>query len=145
MSDDSVQNFGNHARWLPAWHFFVLPVLLINAIASLVTLAKGPSLGTLWEAVVAIALAVGFVYCRWMPLQVQDRMIRLEETLRLERLLPGRYTDFEKLTRAHLIGLRFASDAEVPHLVERILSGELTTRKDVKMAVQHWRPDHIRV
>jgi hypothetical protein len=144
MSDDSVQNFANHARWLKPWHFFVLPVFLINAIVSLVTLAKGPSLGTLWASLVAVALAVAVLFCRWMPLQVQDRVIRLEETLRLERLLPGRYTDFEKLTRGQLIGLRFASDAEVPHLVDRILSGEITTRKDIKMAVQHWRPDHMR-
>lgn len=145
MSDDSVQNFGNHARWLPAWHFFVLPVFAANAIVAVVTLAKAPSLDTLWGAVVAIALAVGLVLCRWMPIQVQDRVIRLEETLRLERLLPGRQIDIEKLTRAQLIGLRFASDHEVPHLVDRILSGEITTRRDIKMAVQHWRADHIRV
>ena len=56
MSDDSVQNFANHARWLKPWHFFAVPVLAINAIVSLVTLAKGPSLGTLWASLVAIAL-----------------------------------------------------------------------------------------
>ena len=145
MSDDSVQTFGNHARWLPPWHFFVLPVLAANAIISLVRLAEGLTFATLWAAVVAIALAVGINFCRWMPLQVQDRVIRLEETLRLERLLPGRYSEFEKLTRDQLIGLRFASDAEVPHLVDRILSGEITTREDIKVAIQHWRPDHIRV
>ena len=145
MSDDSVQTFGNHARWLPPWHFFVVPVLAANAIISLVRLAEAPNFPTLWAAVVAIALSVGFLLCRWMPLQVQDRMIRLEETLRLERLLPGRYSEFEKLTRDQLIGLRFASDAEVPHLVDRILSGEITTREDIKVAIQHWRPDHIRV
>ena len=144
MSDDSVQTYGNHARWLPPFHFFAMPVLLINFIVTVVLLIKNPSLGTLWGAMVAAALATGLLFARWMPLRMQDRIIRLEEMLRLERLLPGRYTEFERLTRDQLIAIRFASDAEVPHLVDRILEGELVTRDDVKRAVQHWRPDHMR-
>ncbi len=145
MSDDSVQNYGNHLRWLPPFHFFVVPVLGINFIVSVVLLAKTPSLATFWASVVAAALALGIVLARWMALRVQDRMIRLEEMLRLERVLPGRYTEFERLTKDQLIGIRFASDAEVAHLVDRILEGELVTRGDVKRAVQHWRPDHARI
>lgn len=144
MSDDNVQTYGNHARWLPPFHFFVLPVLLINLIVTVVALAKNPSLSTLWGTLVAAALALAAFFSRWMPLRAQDRVIRLEEMLRLERLLPGRYTEFERLSRDQLIGIRFASDAEVPHLVERILEGELVSRDDVKRAVQHWRPDHLR-
>lgn len=80
-----------------------------------------------------------------MPLRVQDRLIRLEESLRLERLMPGRAMDIERLTRGQFIGVRFASDAEVPHIMDRIMSGELVTRDDVKKAVQHWRPDFSRI
>lgn len=144
MSDDAVQNYQNHARYLPLWHFFVLPVLGINAIVGLVTLARAPSLGTLWDALVGLALGVGVFYSRYMPLRVQDRVICLEETLRLERLLPDRRFEIEKLTKQQLIGLRFASDAEIPHLIDRVASGEVTTKDQIKRAVQHWRPDHLR-
>jgi len=145
MSDDAVQSYANHARWLPPWHFFVVPVLLANVIIRIVELVRTPGLPSAWEAIVAVALLTGLVCARWMPLRVQDRVVCLEETLRLERLLPGRSQDVERLSRGQLIGIRFASDAEVPHLVERILGGELASRNDVKRAVQHWRPDHGRV
>jgi len=144
MSDDDVQSYANHARWLPPWHFFVIPVLAANAIIQIVELVRQPGLPSAWAAIVALAILVGLVCARWMPLRVQDRVIGLEETLRLERLLPGRSMDIERLSRGQLIGIRFASDAEVPHLVERILAGELSSRDEVKRAVQHWRSDHSR-
>jgi hypothetical protein len=144
MSDDGVQSYSNHLRWLPPWHFFAVPVVSLNAAVELVRFVRAPSLGSAWTALFAIAITTGLIFARWMPLRVQDRVIRLEETLRLERLLPGRAMDIERLTRDQLIGIRFASDAEVPHLMDRIMSGELVTRDDVKRAVQHWRPDHSR-
>jgi hypothetical protein len=144
MSDDSVQNYGNHLRFLAPWHFVAFPILLINAIVHIVALAKAPSLATLWAVLVAVALAMAIFFSRWMVLQVQDRVIRLEERLRLERLLPGRHADVEKLSRGQLVAIRFASDAEVPHLVDRIVSGEMRSKDDIKRGVQHWRPDHFR-
>jgi len=145
MSDDAVQSYANHLRWFPPWHFFAVPVLVSNAIVQLVRFAQEPSAGAAWTGIVAIALATAVVCARWMPLRVQDRLIGLEETLRLTRLLPDRALDIEQLTRDQFIGIRFASDAEVPHLLDRILAGELVTRDDVKRAVQHWRPDHQRI
>ncbi len=144
MSDDDVQNYSNHARFLPPYHFVVLPIVAINAIIALIMLARAPSLGTFWAALVALAIAGGFVLTRWMALRVQDRVIRLEEQLRLNRLLPGRHEDIESLSMEQLIALRFASDQEVPHLLDRILSGEIRTKHEIKLAVQHWRPDHHR-
>jgi len=144
MSDDGVQNYDNHYRWLPLWHFFVLPIFAINVIVSLVQLAKEPSVETSWRAVLAIALATAIFYARYMPLRVQDRAICLEETLRLEHLLPERHFEIEKLTPDQLIGIRFASDAEIPHLFDRIMSGELSTRDEIKRSVQHWRSDQLR-
>lgn len=144
MSDDDVQNYANHARYLPPYHFVVFPILAINAIVALVILARAPSLGTVWAALVALAIAGGFVLTRWMVRRVQDRVIRLEEHLRLNRLLPGRHRDIESLSMEQLIAIRFASDLEVPHMVDRIASGEIRTLDEIKRAVQHWRPDHLR-
>ena len=144
MSDDSVQNYGNHTRWFPPWHFLAIPILVINMIVMLVALIRAPSLDTAWGFIVALALALGLMLARYMTLRVQDRVIRLEEELRLNRLLPGRYTDIESLSLGQLIALRFASDAEVGHILDRILSGEIQSRRDIKIAVQHWRPDHLR-
>ena len=145
MSDDSVQNYGNHIRWLPPFHFIILPILAGNALLSLRPLFQTPSLATAWAALVAFAITGGVFCGRWRPLRAQDRVIRLEEMLRLERLLPGRYQQFERLTLDQLIAIRFASDAEVPSIVDRILAGEIRSRDEIKRAVQHWRADHLRV
>ncbi len=145
MSDDAFQNYGNHVRWLPPFHFIILPILAGNALMSLRPLFQTPSLETAWAALVAFAIIGGIFFSRWMPLRAQDRVIRLEEMLRLERLLPGRYQQFERLTLAQLIALRFASDAEVPGIVDRIVSGAISSQDEILRAVQHWRPDHHRV
>lgn len=145
MADDAVQSYGNHVRWFPPWHFFAIPVLVANAIVQIVRFVDEPTMAGAWTAIVWIALVTGLVLARWMPLRVQDRLIGLEETVRLNRLMPDRFRDIERLTRGQFIGIRFASDAEVPHLVDRILAGELVTRGDVKRAVQHWRSDHQRI
>lgn len=144
MPSQPSQSYASHARYLPGFHFFALPVLLINAIVMIVSAVRVPSLTTAWAALVAIAIALAVFYSRWMPLQVQDRVIRLEETLRLERLMPARRADIARLSRSHLVALRFACDAEVSGLVDRILAGEVKSRKDIKSAVQAWRPDHHR-
>lgn len=141
---EPTQSYANHTRYLPGFHYFAFPVLGINAIVMIVFAARAPSLATAWAALVAIALALAIFYSRWMPLQVQDRLIRLEETLRLQRLMPARHADIDRLSRGQLVALRFACDAEVPGLVDRILAGEVRTRKDIKSAVKTWRPDHHR-
>jgi hypothetical protein len=145
MAEASVQTYGTHRRYLVPWHFIAMPIIGAHVALLLYNLARAPSLAGLWNALVMIALFIALLSSRWMALRVQDRLVRLEETLRLERLLPGRSADLERLTLGQLIGLRFASDAEVPHLVDRILAGELQTADDVKRAVQHWKPDHLRV
>ena len=145
MADASVQTYANHRRFLIPWHFVVLPILAANAIVEIVRLVRDPGLGTAWRAIVAIALLTALICARWMARTVQDRVIRLEETQRLGALLPGRAHDIERLSLDHFIAIRFASDDEVPHLVDRILSGDLTGRDDVKRAIQHWRSDYLRV
>ena len=144
MSDTAPQSYAQHARYVPAFHFFVLPVLLINVIVQIVAAVRAPGAASAWGVVVALALGTAAVFLRIMALTVQDRVIRLEETLRLTRLMPSRAADIARLTRGHLVALRFAGDAEVPSLVDRILAGEIGTRKDIKAAVKAWRPDYLR-
>jgi hypothetical protein len=144
MSDDDVQNYGNHRRWNAPWHFVVLPLLLVNAGIALIVMIRTPHRGTIWAAVLALALVAGFALLRRMVLTVQNRLVRLEERLRLGRLMPDRHEEIEGLTLDQLIAIRFASDAEVPHMLDRISRGEITTQDEIKRAVQHWRPDHLR-
>ena len=144
MSDDDVQNYGNHRRWNAPWHFVVLPLLLVNAGVALIVMIRAPHRGTIWAAVVALALVAALVLLRRMVLTVQNRLVRLEEHRRLNRLMPERHEEIEELSLDQLIAIRFASDAEVPHMLDRITRGEIATQDEIKRAVQHWRPDHLR-
>jgi hypothetical protein len=144
MPESPAQSHANHARYMPAFHFFVVPVLLINLIVQIVAAVRAPGFASAWPALVALALGLAAVLLRVMALTVQDRVIRLEETLRLARLMPGRGADLARLSRGHLVALRFAADAEVPGLVDRVLAGELDSRRSIKAVIREWRPDHLR-
>ena len=143
---ESAQTYGSHRRFIPAYHFFALPVLFINIIVTAVRFARDPRGMTAWQVVVALALFAAILLLRFMPLRAQDRIIRFEELTRLERLVPsdlrGRVAD---LTPSQLIALRFAPDDEVPELTRRALNGELKTQGDIKRAIRNWRADHLRV
>lgn len=96
--------------------------------------------------VLVLYVAFNHAFTRLFPLAVQDRLIRLEERLRLESVLDeDMWHRIPELTTSQLIGLRFASDDELPGLVERTLNGEFSSRKAIKQAVRDWRPDHERV
>jgi hypothetical protein len=143
---EPVQSYESHARWVPAFHFFVLPVLLINVFVSGLRFVEDPRGPTGWSVVVAIALFLGVFLLRGMPLRAQDRVIRLEERARFDRLLPGDLrARVGELTTAQYIALRFAPDDEVPDLTRRALDGELKTQADIKRAIKNWRPDTLRV
>jgi uncharacterized protein DUF6526 len=139
------QSFKRHARWLPLFHFFVMPVLLVNVVLAVWHLLQAPTLGTAYGAVFAVALlGLGFA-SRTQALTVQDRVIRLEERLRMRQLLPpALHPNIDALTHRQLVALRFASDEELPELVREIAGGRLTTPKDIKMRVRNWRPDWLR-
>lgn len=143
---EPIQSYKSHARWVPAFHFFVLPVLLINAIVSAVRFIGNPSGMTGWGVLVTVALFLGMFLLRGMPLRAQDRVIRLEERARFDRLLPGDLrARVGELTTAQFIALRFAPDDEIPDLTRRALDGELKTQADIKRAIKNWRPDTLRV
>jgi uncharacterized protein DUF6526 len=143
---EQAQTYATHRRFIPAFHFFVLPVLLVNIIVTAVRLVRYPSLSAAWVFLVALALGIGMAYARFMPLRAQDRLIRFEERARLERLLPSDlHGRINELTPQQLIALRFAPDEEVPDLARRALSGDLRKPADIKRAIRNWRGDYLRV
>jgi Family of unknown function (DUF6526) len=141
----STQTYKTHRRYVPIFHFFAVPVLVLNVIVALVRLNKYRTPYKVWEVLVAIALAILVFAARGMALRAQDRVIRIEERARLATLLPadmrGRIGD---LTSSQLIGLRFASDEELPDLARRCLDGELTNAEQIKKQIKTWRPDFHR-
>ena len=140
-----AQTYKNHARFLPAFHFFVLPVLLLNALNAIRHIWLAPNLSTVWTFVVAAALLMLGLLARTMALTVQDRLIRLEMRLRLQQCLPADLRSrINDLTPRQLVALRFASDAELADLVREVLGGKLASSKDIKMRVKDWQADWLR-
>jgi Family of unknown function (DUF6526) len=146
MMADKTQTFSTHRRFIPAFHFFALPVLVANMFVVASQFWRDPRPINGWALLVAIALAIGISWSRFMPLRAQDRIIRLEERTRLERLLPADLRGrIGELTERQLIAIRFAPDNEVPDLTRRALSGELKSPGDIKRAIKDWRGDYFRV
>lgn len=135
----------NHTRFHPLFHFVLIPILLANFIIAIVLLVRAPGWPAIWTLIMAFALLLIALLVRMNPMKVQDRVIRLEERLRLTGLLqePLR-ARIPELTEGQLIALRFASDQEIPTLVERTLKENLK-RGEIKKAITTWRPDTWRV
>lgn len=145
MAEVSQQSFSHHTRHDPLFHFFILPVFAITLVASIVHLVRRPGLHSGWMVVVMIAALVALFKLRLYPLKVQDRVIRLEERMRLMTLLdPALRPRIAEFTESQLIALRFASDAELPALAIRALDEKLSSQA-IKQSIQHWRADNWRV
>ncbi len=139
------QNYSNHAKFVPPFHFFVLPVLLLNVGWSIYHIVKTPSADTIIATAVAVAILMAALFARMFALTVQDRVIRLEMRLRLANVLPvdmrGRILEF---TPEQLVGLRFASDEELPGLCKKVLDEKISARKPIKQLVKNWQGDYLR-
>jgi len=145
MAERTPQTLANHVRRDPPFHYFLLPVLAISWIVSVVVLVRRPCFLHFWIVVFVTAVIAIAFKTRLYALKVQDRVIRLEERLRLATLLPDSVRpQIARLTEGQLVALRFASDEEVPALVERTLSANLAPA-DIKKAIKNWRPDYWRV
>ena len=152
MAENQPQSFANHTRFDPLFHFFLLPVFVLGVILSLIHFFAHLSHSSFRDdfhagliILLTVALLLWLTRTRLYALKVQDRVIRLEERLRLNQLLPEPLRSrIPELNEDQLIGLRFASDAEVPKLVERTLREKLS-RKQIKQAIVNWRADHWRV
>lgn len=140
-----AQSYANHRRWFPLFHYFALPILSIHVVVTTTGLLRRPSFEAAWSVVVALALLGGILANRISALIVQSRVVRLETTLRLMRVLSAELrARVCELRLGHLIALRFAPDEELQSLVERCLSGELRSADEVKRAIRVWQPDHVR-
>jgi|ERR1700686_447274 len=140
------QNFANHGKVFPPFHFFVLPVMVINFFWACY---RWYVTGFSWDGgervLLALGLFVGFGSVRVMALKVQDRVIRLEERLRYERVLPADMKPrIGEFAVEQLVSLRFASDAELPALARKVLEEKMTERKAIKQMVKSWKPDYLR-
>lgn len=145
MAETAPQTYANHRRFVPLYHFVSFGILGINQAWAVVRLVRTPSWESGFGVLLAFALLCIFYYAREFPLKVQDRLIRLEMRLRLQQVLPPdlrpRILD---LTAAQLIGLRFASDAEMTDLVRDILTNNIRDRETIKKKIKNWQADDLR-
>jgi hypothetical protein len=140
-----TQNFANHTKLVPMFHFVVLPILFVNLVSSILQAVHSFSARSGIAVLTAVALLLLALYARTFALTVQDRVIRLEMQLRLQNLLPAdlrpRVPEF---TTSQLVALRFASDSELPDLARKVLAEKLAERKAIKQLIRDWQPDNLR-
>ena len=140
------QTLANHTRWHAPFHFFVVPVMLINVIWAIVNFVKAPDRNSGWWIIVSLALVVLTTLVRLNPLKAQDRLIRLEEKLRYQQVLsPALCQQAGALRPDQIIALRFAGDDELEELVTGVLAGKFARNKEIKQAIKNWRADTFRV
>jgi len=145
MAEKVPQTLANHGKFDPLFHFVVLPVFVFAAIGGTIHFLWRPSFHTGSFFVISVAAVIAVFKIRLYALKVQDRVIRLEERLRLSMLCPEPFRSrIPELSEGELVSLRFASDAEVPALAQRALVEKLS-RADIKKAIRTWRPDYWRV
>jgi len=140
-----TQSFENHAKPVPAFHYVVLPILLLNIVWWIERVIHQHTFGTVVSLLVAIALLLLAFNARQFALTVQDRVIRLEMRLRLQQVLPpDLHARIPEFSVSQLVSLRFASDAELPELARKVLEEKLTDRKAIKKLIRDWQPDFLR-
>ncbi len=145
MAQEKTQNFENHSKTVPLYHMFVIPVFMINFVWRLVQLRYGISFFSIMNVLLAAAFVILVFYARVFSLTVQDRVIRLEMHLRLERLLSADLRPrIPEFTVPQLVSLRFASDQELPVLARQVLDEKLTDRKTIKKRIKDWQADFLR-
>ncbi len=145
MAQEKPQSFANHTRIVPPYHMVAFPILVINLLWSAYRAVRNFSPDTVVSLLLAFALVIIFLFARLFTLTVQDRVIRLEMRLRLEKLLPADLQPrIPEFTVSQLVALRFASDEELPSLARRVLTEHIIERKVIKQMIQKWNPDHLR-
>ncbi len=145
MSEAASQNLKNHGRLDPPFHVVTLLILIANFVVAIVFAAHHLCFYSAWLVVLSLVVFIPFSKLRSYPLKVQDRVIRLEERMRLQALAPSEWhTQIFRLTEDQLIGLRFAADDEVVELAKHALEHNLT-RKQIKERIKDWRPDNWRI
>ena len=142
---DSGQNYKNHARFFPPFHFIAVPILLLNLLNSLRHVWLNPNRSTAFAALVAFGILSATFAARLMALKVQDRVIRMELQARMRGCLPADLQSrMHQLTPSQMVALRFASDQELAGLVRDVLDNKLTSQKAIKLAIKDWQGDYLR-
>lgn len=146
MAEKTPQTYANHARFHPPFHFFLAPGSIVLLILTIVNVVRHYRRLDAWILLLmGVLFFVAVFLIRLNPLRAQDRLIRLEERLRLRALLSAELTPrIDELTESQLIALRFASDNELPGLVAKVLAERMQS-KDIKKAIVTWRADNFRV
>jgi hypothetical protein len=145
-SEATPQSYRTHRRFVPLYHYVIFLILVVNLIWSGVRLVRGPAFETVMGFLMAAAIVGIYFYARIFALRAQDRIIRLEMRLRLEKILPSDLkARILELTPNQLIGLRFASDAEMGDLVREVLANDIHDREAIKKRVKNWKADNLRV
>lgn len=140
------QNYSNHTRYLPFLHYFVMPLALVLLFVQTVQAFLEPSPGAFIVTALIFLLICTNLIARLQSLTAQDRVIRLEEFLRYERILPADLVSKAKeIPVKSIVALRFASDEELPGLIQQVIDGSLAGSKEIKKAITNWKGDHYRV
>lgn len=143
---EKAQSFDNHAKYVPAYHFVASGILVVFFLWSAWRVVSSFSIDAVMTLLLTVALIIMHLYIRLFPLKVQDRLIRLEETMRMRELLPTEmHGRIGEIRGGQFVALRFAPDEELPGLVEKVLAGELHSGKEIKQAIKSWRPDYRRM
>ncbi len=145
MPQPTPQNVENHVRYLPAYHFVAFPLVFVNFCYAAYQAVAHVSAATVMGLALAVALVLLFLLSRMMVVTVQDRVIRLEERLRMRALLPADLQPhIDRFTVKQMVALRFASDAELPALARKVVDGQIEDQKAIKKMVAEWRADYQR-
>lgn len=143
---ETAQSFSNHTRWHTPYHFVLFPILFIHFAWCILRLTKAPTLEHAEQFLLSLGLLMMMLLVRVNPLKAQDRIIRLEEQLRYQRLLSADLAArASALPVGFIVAMRFASDAELPRLAQLAVDGAFARPKELKQAVKNWRGDYFRV
>lgn len=140
---ESTQSYATHRRYYPLFHFVAIPLLALNLILRVVFVWRHPlNKMAWWDVVFAVALVALALAARIMALAVQDRLIRLEETLRLQRVLPDDLRgQIAQMSTGQFVSLRFCADDELPDLARVVLKDGIRDRNEIKQKIKNWRAD----
>jgi hypothetical protein len=142
---EALQTTENHTKYVPMYHWWTFGLLLVNLVWAVVQLVRAPSVGGVIQIGLVVAIVLAAFYARAFAVRVQDRVIRLEERMRLAELLPADLRPrIGELRTGQLVALRFASDAEIPELVRRVLTEQIRDKASIKKLIRTWRPDYAR-
>ena len=145
MPSTEPQSLSNHARYVPGFHFVLAAILLVNLGWALYVLIRAPGVAGGIGLLLAAGLVLLYWYARAFAVRVQDRVIRLEERLRLTEMLPTElHSRIPEFSLGQLVALRFASDGELPTLARRVLDERITDQGAIKQMITQWRADHLR-